>query len=154
MNKQLSLKDLSMDELYEIFEKSFIRTRVTFEQAIYNMGGNRILFSSETLEKREEIEDVIGYLNNWSDYIIVRFHDIKLIYRMADYGNCPVINALSDINHPCEVITDLYSLYKKNINVFSSRFFICWSESKYRNGMERSKRCLWYFIYPVLSKGV
>lgn len=51
LNKQLSLKDLSMDELYEIFEKSFIRTRVTFEQAIYNMGGNRILFSSETDRK-------------------------------------------------------------------------------------------------------
>lgn len=146
MKNLISLNDLTMDELYEIFEKAdfykerpfertmnnkcivmffpetSIRSRITFEQAIYNMGGNSILFPSETLVKKEEIRDVIGYLNNWADCIVVRSNNINVIEEISQYSNCPVINGLSDINHPCEIIADLYSLNKINANIFDAQF--------------------------------
>jgi len=58
------------------FPESSIRTRVTFEKGIYLLGGQTILFSPSTLDKKEEIEDVSGYLNNWADGIVVRYKDI------------------------------------------------------------------------------
>ncbi len=140
MRNLIRLQDITKEELFDIFERadyffehpyekkfmnrcfvlffpeSSIRTRVTFEKGIYNLGGQSILFDSDTLNKKEAHVDVIGYLNNWVDCIIVRFYDINAIHKIASYSTCPVINGLSDRNHPCEVITDLYSLYKKDKN--------------------------------------
>ena len=94
------------------FPNSSIRTRVTFEKGIYMLGGQPILFPSDSLDKKEEIKDVIGYLNNWADCVIVRHSNISLIEEMAQYSSVPVINAMTSINHPCEVLSDLYALSK------------------------------------------
>lgn len=98
------------------FPNSSIRTRVTFEKGIHMLGGQSILFPTETLDKKEKIEDVIGYLNNWADCIVVRHRDISLIDEMAKYSLIPVINAMTSINHPCEILSDLYSFSKLNEN--------------------------------------
>lgn len=95
------------------FPSSSIRTRVTFEKGIYLLGGQPILFPSETLDKKEAIQDVCGYLNNWADMVIVRHKNIQLIRTMAEYMRVPVINAMTDVNHPCEVLSDLYALSKR-----------------------------------------
>jgi Ornithine carbamoyltransferase len=92
------------------FPTSSIRTRVTFEKGIHMLGGQPILFDSSVLDKKEKIEDVVGYLNNWADCIIVRHKNISLLEEMAKYSKTPVINAMTDVNHPCEVLSDLYSL--------------------------------------------
>lgn len=94
------------------FPESSIRTRVTFEKGIYLLGGQTILFSPETLDKKEEIKDVTGYLNNWADGIIVRHKDISMLENIAQYAKIPIINAMTDINHPCEMLADMYSLSK------------------------------------------
>lgn len=94
------------------FPESSIRTRVTFEKGIYLLGGQTILFSPETLDKKEEMEDVIGYLNNWADGIIVRYKDISMLENMTKYAKMTIINAMTDINHPCEMLADMYSLSK------------------------------------------
>lgn len=94
------------------FPESSIRTRVTFEKGIYSLGGQSILFPPSTLDKKEKTEDVIGYLNNWVDAIIVRHKDISMIEEMVKYTKFPIINAMTDINHPCEMLADLYSLSK------------------------------------------
>ena len=76
------------------FPESSIRTRVSFEKGIYLLGGQTILFPPETLDKREDIRDVCGYLNNWADIVIVRHKDMGLLEKMAEYLEVPLINAM------------------------------------------------------------
>ncbi|MBQ8555983.1 MAG: peptide transporter [Clostridia bacterium] len=95
------------------FPSSSIRTRATFEKGIYLLGGQAILFPMETLDKKEDLRDVCGYLNNWADLVIVRHRDISLLQKMAACLSVPVINAMTDVNHPCEIIADLYALSKR-----------------------------------------
>lgn len=94
------------------FPESSIRTRVTFEKGIYQLGGQPILFPPETLDKKENLKDVCGYLNNWADMIIVRHKDIHVVEHLAMYSEVPVINAMTDVNHPCEILADMYALSK------------------------------------------
>lgn len=94
------------------FPDSSIRTRITFEKGIYLLGGQSILFPPSALDKKEKIEDVIGYLNNWADGLIIRYKDISVMDEITMYANFPVINAMTDINHPCEMLSDMYSLSK------------------------------------------
>ena len=94
------------------FPASSIRTRVTFEKGIHLLGGQVILFDPVILDKKEDIVDVCGYLNNWADVVIVRHRDIHLLEKMRDAMRVPVINAMTDDNHPCEMMSDLYALSK------------------------------------------
>lgn len=94
------------------FPESSIRTRVSFEKGIYLLGGQSILFDPSTLDKKEDIRDVCGYLQNWADAVIVRYKNITMLDRMADAIDIPVINAMTDDNHPCEMMSDLYTLSK------------------------------------------
>ena len=94
------------------FPASSIRTRVSFEKGIYLLGGQSILFDPATLDKKEDIKDVCGYLQNWADAVIVRYKDMVILERMADAMSIPVINAMTDDNHPCEIMSDIYTLSK------------------------------------------
>ena len=174
MKDLIRLTDLKPDEVYEIFHiadeistgkysgflngksvilyfpASSIRTRVTFEKGIYLLGGQPILFPSDALEKKEDIRDVCGYLNNWADMVIVRYKDIQLIEKIAKYSNTPVINAMTDINHPCEILSDLYSLSKIRDNFISDKYLFCgrsgniglaWREASLVMGFELSQCC-------------
>ena len=95
------------------FPESSIRTRVSFEKGIKMLGGYTILFPPEALDKKEDIKDVIGYLENWADMVIVRHKDLSLIEYMAKHSKIPIINAMTSVNHPCEILADLYSLSKR-----------------------------------------
>ena len=77
------------------------------------MGGQPILFPSDALDKKEEIKDVMGYLNNWADGIVVRHGSLQLVWEMAEHSAVPVINAMTSENHPCEILSDLYVLSKR-----------------------------------------
>ena len=148
MSKSLVfIDDFSKEEIYEIFKladefaddvsqvkplegktvvlffpESSIRTRVTFEKGIQGLGGKTILFPPEALDKREKIQDVIGYLENWVDAVIVRHSDIRLVKSMAEYARIPIINAMTSENHPCEIITDLYALSKLYKDIEKKKF--------------------------------
>lgn len=95
------------------FPESSIRSRVSFEKGIKMLGGDTILFPPEALDKKEDIKDVIGYLENWADMVIVRHKDLSLIEYMAKHSKIPIINAMTSVNHPCEILADLYSLSKR-----------------------------------------
>lgn len=132
------------------FPESSIRTRVTFEKGIYLLGGQSILFSPSTLDKKEEIKDVIGYLNNWVDAIVVRYRDIQLLDKIANYTKIPVINAMTDINHPCEVLADMYALSKIRNNFINDKFLfvgakgnigLAWKEASELMGFSLEQSC-------------
>lgn len=98
------------------FPESSIRTRITFEKAISDLGGKSILFPPSTLDKREALKDVIGYLENWADGVIIRHGKIDLIKEIAIHSNIPIINAMTSDNHPCEILSDLYAISKRKPN--------------------------------------
>jgi len=132
------------------FPNSSIRTRVTFEKGIYLLGGQPILFPTETLDKKEDLRDVVGYLNNWADIIVVRHKDISVIEKIAKYSKVPVINAMTDINHPCEVVADMYALSKLRKNFINDKFLFCggkgniglaWKEASDVMGFELEQCC-------------
>ena len=132
------------------FPHSIIRTRITFEKGIYLLGGQPVLFPSDALDKKEDLKDVCGYLNNWADIIIIRHKNIQLIEEFAKYSEVPVINAMSDINHPCEILSDMYSLSKIRDNFISDNYLFCgkngnigltWKEASNVMGFALSQCC-------------
>ncbi|MDF2588885.1 MAG: hypothetical protein K0S41_2726 [Anaerocolumna sp.] len=92
------------------FPNSSIRTRVTFEKGIHMLSGQSILFSSEALDKKEDIKDVVGYLCNLADGMVIRHKNTNLIHTMAKEGKIPIINGMSSTSHPCEILSDLYAI--------------------------------------------
>ncbi|MCM1063135.1 MAG: peptide transporter [Eubacterium sp.] len=116
---------LSGKSIVLFFPNTSLRTRVTFEKGIYLFGGQSILFLTETLDKKEKLEDVCGYLNNWADGIIVRHRNIDVVKELAQYSTIPVINAMTDWNHPCEIISDMYSLSKIRADFTKDKYLFC-----------------------------
>ena len=143
-------KDMNGKTVVLFFPNSSIRTRVTFEKGIRLLGGQAVLFPSDTLDKRENSKDVIGYLNNWADVIVVRHKDIAMLETMSQYSKVPVINALTAINHPCEMLADMYALSKIRKDFTKDKYLFCglkgniglsWKEAADVMGFELSQCC-------------
>jgi ornithine carbamoyltransferase len=95
-----------------MFEKASLRTRLAFETGINTMGGNAI-FADQTnapLGERETIADVARNLERWVDVIVLRTYAHDTITEMAVNARVPVINALSDFEHPCQALADFMAL--------------------------------------------
>ena len=92
------------------FPPSSLRTRVSFERGASLMGTQPITFPPETLSKDEDPVDVVGHLACRARLVVARYPDIAVLDRMASAGALPIINAMTDVNHPCEVLSDLYPL--------------------------------------------
>jgi ornithine carbamoyltransferase len=98
------------------FPETSLRTRITFEKGIKDLGGKCILFPPETLERREQLSDTIKYIENWADGIIIRHSDFGIIEELSRHSSIPIINAMTSFNHPCEILSDLYSISKTKEN--------------------------------------
>ena len=135
------------------FPNSSIRTRVTFEKGIYLLGGQPILFSTEALDKKESLKDVCGYLNNWADMIVVRHKDIKVIEEIAKYSAVPVINAMTDSNHPCEVISDMYALSKIRKDFVEDNFLFCGKKGNIGLAWKEASEVMGFDLEQCCGKG-
>jgi len=139
----LSLADLSTDELWHIlnvaqelkeewqeggnqpilmgktlgmiFQKPSLRTRVSFEIAMLQLGGQALYLSPNEIQlgKRESIQDVARVLSRYVDCIMARVFAHKDVETLAAYSRVPVINGLSDYNHPCQGLADLFTILEK-----------------------------------------
>jgi ornithine carbamoyltransferase len=89
-----------------IFEKPSLRTRITFETAIYELGGHAIYLASDSVQmgKRESVKDVAKNLERWVHLIIARTYLHQTVVDLAAHSSIPVINALSDKFHPCQAL--------------------------------------------------
>jgi ornithine carbamoyltransferase len=101
------------------FPETSLRTKVTFERGIKELGGQVISFPSTTLDKREELSDVIKYLKNWADAIVVRHKEYEKIQILAAQTDLPIINAMTSYNHPCEILSDIYALSQRRKDFLS-----------------------------------
>lgn len=95
-----------------VFEKPSLRTRVTFSVAFFQLGGNVIYLAPADigLGKRESVPDVARNLSRWVDAISARTFAHKTIQELAENASIPVINALSDAEHPCQALADFLTI--------------------------------------------
>jgi ornithine carbamoyltransferase len=98
-----------------IFEKPSTRTRVSFEVAVASMGGHPIVLRGDELQlgRGETIEDTGRVLGGYVDAIVVRTFGQERIERLAESAQVPVINALSDLEHPCQCLADLQTIRER-----------------------------------------
>ncbi len=100
--------------LVQIFEKPSLRTRVSFEAAMVQLGGSGIFMSEKEagLNGRESLADVSRVVTRMADIITLRTFSQKMIEEFAKHASCPVINALSDERHPCQALADILTMYE------------------------------------------
>jgi len=143
MKHLVSLADLSTEEIYEvletarnlklelragvkhnmlagrtlamIFQKPSLRTRVSFENGMNQLGGNAIYLGPDDIKlgKRETTEDIAIVLSGYVDGIMARVFEHRTIVDLAKYASVPVINALCDRYHPCQILGDLLTIMEK-----------------------------------------
>ena len=98
-----------------LFEKPSLRTRVSFDLAMYQLGGHCLYLSPEEvgMGKREPAADIARVLSRYVDGIAARTFSQETLHVIAAHSSVPVINALSDLEHPCEALSDLFTIYEK-----------------------------------------
>jgi ornithine carbamoyltransferase len=97
-----------------MFEKPSLRTRVTFEVGIRKLGGDATFMECPGgIESREKIADVAHNLERWIDGIVLRTFKHSTVTDMALHANVPVINGLTDLEHPCQALADYFTLQEK-----------------------------------------
>ena len=109
------LSRLNGKTLALIFEKPSLRTRVSFEVAMRQLGGECLYLSPAEvgLGKRESVPDVARVLSRYVDVIVARTFSHQTLELLAGSASVPVINALSDLEHPCQALADLLTIYEK-----------------------------------------
>ncbi|HHV28482.1 MAG TPA: ornithine carbamoyltransferase [Clostridium sp.] len=97
-----------------IFTKSSTRTRVSFEVGMYQLGGYPLFLSSNDIQlgRGETIYDTAQVLSRYIDGIMIRTFAHSNVEDLARYGNVPVINGLTDLMHPCQILADLFTIYE------------------------------------------
>lgn len=92
-----------------VFEKPSLRTRVSFAVGIQQLGGQVIEITSAQ-RKKEEPQDTIRVLQGYVNGVMLRTHEHEILETMAEYSKIPIINGLSDLHHPCQILADLQTL--------------------------------------------
>ena len=98
-----------------LFDKPSLRTRVSFELAVQQLGGYSFYMGKDEvgLGKREPVKDVAKVLSRWVDCIIARVFSHETLLELAEYSTVPIINALSDWEHPCQAFADVLTIREK-----------------------------------------
>lgn len=98
-----------------LFEKPSLRTRVTFELGPGTLGGAALYFdhSKERIGQRESIRDYAKNLERWVDLVVARVYSHDTLVELAKEASIPIVNALSDLYHPCQALADYFTLYER-----------------------------------------
>ena len=97
-----------------IFAKPSARTRISFETGMYQLGGFALYLSPNDIGigQREAVKDIARVISRYNDVIMARLFDHAHILEMAEYASVPVINGLTDYNHPCQIMADIYTVFE------------------------------------------
>jgi ornithine carbamoyltransferase len=98
-----------------LFEKASLRTRLTFELGVKQLGGEAVYldYQDSKLGGRESLADVAKNMERWFDCIVARTFSHQTVVTLAEHGSVPVINALTDAEHPCQALADVFTLLEK-----------------------------------------
>ncbi|HYM76377.1 MAG TPA: ornithine carbamoyltransferase [Candidatus Dormibacteraeota bacterium] len=108
-------RSLAGKQMVMFFEKPSLRTRLTFESGMVSLGGSAMFVdqSQNRLDAREKLSDIAHNLERWVDVIVLRTFAQETVSGMAKYSSVPVINALSDLEHPCQALADYFTLSER-----------------------------------------
>lgn len=146
-HQMLAGKTLAM-----IFQKPSLRTRVSFEAGMTQLGGHAIYLSPDDIKlgQRETTEDIAIVLSRYGDGIMARVFGHEIVEELAKYATVPVINGLSDLLHPCQILGDLLTVYEKKRKLEGLKLTwvgdgnnVCnsWLEAGPKLGMEITVAC-------------
>ncbi len=135
-----------------IFQKPSLRTRVSFEVGMTQLGGHAIYLSPDDIKlgQRETTEDIAKVLSRYCDGIMARVFGHQIVEELAKYSDVPVINGLSDLLHPCQILGDLLTVHEKKRKLEGLKFAwigdgnnVCnsWLEAGPKLGMTISIAC-------------
>ena len=112
-------KPFKDQSLAMIFAKPSARTRVSFETGFFRLGGHALYLGPKDIGigKREAVKDISRVLSGYNDMIMARLFDHKHMLELAKYASIPVINGLTDFNHPCQIMADILTIYEKKGNL-------------------------------------
>tara|TARA_Y100000590_G_scaffold427823_1_gene538447 strand:- start:921 stop:1835 length:915 start_codon:yes stop_codon:yes gene_type:complete len=98
-----------------IFAKPSARTRISFETGFYRLGGHALYLGPNDIGigKRESVSDIANVLSRFNDVIMARLFDHSHVIDLADNATVPVINGLTDFNHPCQIVADFFTISEK-----------------------------------------
>ncbi len=102
-----------------IFAKPSARTRMSFETGFFRLGGHSLYLSPSDIDigKREAVKDIARVISRYNDMIMARLFDHAHILEMAEYSSVPVINGLTDYNHPCQIMADIFTIQEHRGNL-------------------------------------
>jgi ornithine carbamoyltransferase len=111
-----------------LFEKLSLRTRLTFELGMKALGGDAVYldYQEEGLGQRESLYDVSRNLERWFSCIVARTFSHQAVLTLAEYASVPVINALTDEEHPCQALADLFTLQEKWGELQGKKMIFVW----------------------------
>ena len=106
-----------------IFEKPSLRTRVTFEVGMFQLGGSAVYLAAQEIGfgKRESVPDIARNLSRWVDIITARVFSHATVDGLAQHATVPVINGLSDREHPCQAMADYFTLWERGLDLARTR---------------------------------
>lgn len=109
-----------------VFEKPSLRTRVTFEVGMAQLGGVAVYLAAQEIQMgvRESVGDVARNLGRWVNFIAARTYRQETVETMARVAGVPVINALSDLEHPCQALADFFTLSERGLDL--ERLRLAW----------------------------
>ena len=115
LRKNKRAKPLAGKTLGLIFQKPSMRTRVSFEIGMYQLGGTAIYLGTDDIQLgvREATKDIAAVVSRYLDGIVARTFGHEDVELLAKYATIPVINGLSDLHHPCQALSDLYTIWEK-----------------------------------------
>ncbi|MEE4242742.1 MAG: ornithine carbamoyltransferase [Desulfopila sp.] len=121
LHRQLQGKTIGL-----VFEKPSTRTRVSFEAAMYGLGGQVIFLSARDtqLARSEPLKDMARVMARYVDGMVVRTFGQEVVDELSRYSTVPVINALTDLHHPCQVLSDIMTVIEQKKNLQESK--IAW----------------------------
>ncbi len=114
---------LKNQTLLMLFEKPSTRTRVSFESGMTQLGGHAIFFHTKKsqMSRGEEIADTSKVLSRYCDAVMARLYSHKKLLEMAENSTIPVINGLTDLLHPCQAISDFFTMKEKEVDLESAK---------------------------------
>ena len=97
-----------------IFAKPSARTRISFETGFFRLGGHALFLNPQDIAigKREPVKDIARVVSRYNDLIMARLFDHDHILELAEYAGVPVINGLTDYNHPCQIMADILTIWE------------------------------------------
>ena len=97
-----------------IFAKPSARTRISFEVGFFRLGGHALFLGPNDIGigKRESVADIARVLSRFNDMIMARLFDHQHILELSEFASIPVVNGLTDHNHPCQIMADIFTIYE------------------------------------------